>query len=417
MLLSEIKRAPRNAKGHSEELKRSIKRWGYVDPMILDERTGRLVAGHGRLEELLEAMAASKPPPEGILVDKRGWLAPVYRGWTSSNDKEAEGFLLANNRLTEVGGWNEGVLAEMLADLGPDLAGTGWTEEEVAELLRASDAGGGVVVPREQLDDVPDVAPEEVRVRVGDLFELGRHRLLCGDAINAAHVARLMEGRLAQMGFTDPPWNVAYGQDSKPSFAGRSDRAILNDDMGREFPAFLRAACSGLAGVLDPGGLLYCVMGTQEWPAIQAALAESFHWSSTIIWVKDQFVLGRKDYHSRFEPIWYGWRRGAARRVPLEDRTQDDVWELPRPRQSEQHPMMKPVELVERALKNSSRPGDIVVDFFAGSGTALIAAETTGRRARVMELDPLHAQRIIARWEKATGQRTQLVGSESALPG
>lgn len=133
-----------------------------------------------------------------------------------------------------------------------------------------------------------------------------------------------------------------------------------------------------------------------------------YHWSSTIIWNKDSLVLSRKDYHTKYEPIWYGWKEGT-RLHPLEDRKQSDVWDIPRPKKSELHPTMKPVELVARAIENSSRVGDIVLDLFGGSGTTLMAAEQTGRCARLNELDPKYVDVIIARWEQFTGEKAVLL--------
>ena len=166
--------------------------------------------------------------------------------------------------------------------------------------------------------------------------------------------------------------------------------------------------CNDIANSLfvctKAGAPIYVVMSAQEWPVIHVALnAAGFHWSSTIIWAKDSLVLSRKDYHTQYEPIWYGWNGGAARLMELEDRKQSDLWEMQRPKRSELHPTTKPVELVERALENSGKPGGIVLDLFGGSGSTLIAAEKTGRQCRTVELDPKYADVIIKRWQEYTG--------------
>jgi DNA modification methylase len=190
---------------------------------------------------------------------------------------------------------------------------------------------------------------------------------------------------------------VAYGESSHPSWKQRS---IANDNLGAEFPAFASRFSSVIADVLLPGAPIYMAMSAQEWPVIHAALTEAgFHWSSTIIWVKDHAVLSRKDYHTRYEPLWYGWKDGAARLTPLDDRSQNDVWEIPRPTRSEEHPTMKPVELVARALANSSKVGDRVFDPFLGSGTTAVAAEQTGRACYGIELEPKYVAVTLERLE------------------
>lgn len=219
---------------------------------------------------------------------------------------------------------------------------------------------------------------------------------------------QLMNGKNARFVFTDPPWNVDYGSDSThPSW---KPRKILNDKMSTEdFGAFLYAAFKAMKEVSEPGCMTYIVMSPQEWGNMMNALRElNYHWSSTIIWSKDQLVLSRKDYHTKYEPIWYGWTDGA-RLYPLKVRKQSDVWEIPRPKVSEEHPTMKPVALVAKAIENSSRAGDTVLDLFGGSGTTLIAAEQLGRTCHMMELDPKYCDVIIERWENLTGEKAVLI--------
>jgi DNA modification methylase len=412
MSLGQLQAATRNPKQHSSEIGTSIGRFGYVEPIVLDERTGRIVAGHGRREALLAMRLRREAPPCGVRAEGDDWLVPVLRGWASRSDAEAEAYLLASNKLTEAGGWDEQALAELLKDLDAQgaLDGVGFADDELEALIRqAEGAGGGT----EGLTD-PDEAPpepedEEVYVKPGELWVLGKHQILCGDSTSAKDIARVMGGGKAQLCWTDPPWNVAYGSTADhPSW---KHRQIANDDLGDKFPQFCQAFCKGIASVTLPGSLVYMAMSAQEWPTIHGALsAAGFHWSSTIIWAKDSLVLSRKDYHTQYEPIWYGWNAEGPRLHPLEDRQQSDLWQIPRPKRSDEHPTMKPVELVERSIANSSKSGDLVYEPFSGSGTTLLACERTGRQCRAIELEPKYVQVAIERWQNFTGKKAQRRG-------
>ncbi len=412
MALGQLQAAKRNPKQHSSDIGTSIGRFGYVEPIVVDERTGRIVAGHGRREALMAMRARGEAPPAGIRSEGDDWLVPVLRGWASRSDAEAEAYLLASNKLTEVGGWDNAQLAELLKDLGEQdaLDGVGFTDDEIAALLgqvegMGGGAAGGGTEGLTDPDEVPEEPAEaEVYVKPGELWMLGNHQLLCGDATRAADIARVMGGAKAQICWTDPPWNVAYGSANGTS----KHQRIANDDLGAEFPAFCEAFCKGIASVTLPGALLYMAMSAQEWPTIHRALsAAGFHWSSTIIWAKDSLVLSRKDYHTQYEPIWYGWNGEGPRLHPLEDRQQSDVWQIPRPKRSDEHPTMKPVELVERSLANSSKPGDLVFEPFSGSGTTLLACEKIGRQCRAIELEPKYVQVAIERWQAFTGKKAE----------
>jgi DNA modification methylase len=185
----------------------------------------------------------------------------------------------------------------------------------------------------------------------------------------------------------------------------------LNDHMNEgQWDEFVEGFCLTLKDYSEPGAPIYLVMSAQEWPVIDRNLREAgFHWSSTIIWAKDRLVLSRKDYHTQYEPIWYGWNADAARLAVVEDRKQTDLWQIDRPSKSELHPTMKPIELVQKSLVNSSKPGNIVLDSFGGSGSTLIACEQTNRKCRMVELDPQYCDVIIARWEKFTGKTAELL--------
>jgi DNA modification methylase len=367
-------------------LKTSIEKFGYVEPIIWNARTERVVGGHQRLRALEEL---GHTEAEVVVVD------------LTETDELALNVALNSRHIA--GDWTP-ELAPILDEL-EGLLGDGFTSlrlkrlrDDLADLqvhLDAVDAAGV------EEDEAPPVPTEPVS-RPGDIWVLGSHRLLCADSTDSERVLELTRGEQAALCFTDPPWNVAYGSSHHPSWR---KRAIANDDLGEAFPAFCTAFCGAIMRATQPGAALYLVMSAQEWPTIDSSLrAAGFHWSSTIIWAKDSPVLSRKDYHTQYEPIWYGWQGDAPRLHPVPDRTQSDVWQIPRPRRSEEHPTMKPVALVARALVNSSVKGEIVFEPFAGSGTTLIAAEQTGRTCYAVELEPLYVDVICSRWQALTGR-------------
>lgn len=378
----------RNARTHSEEqvaqIAASIAEFGFTNP-ILAGSDGVIVAGHGRLA------AARKLGLSVVPVVVLDHLSPTQR----------RALVIADNRIAENAGWDEAMLRVELAALQDeefDLALTGFDADALAELMAGdeTDAEG-------QGDDdaVPEVAETPVS-RPGDVWQLGEHRLLCGDATHAESYERLLGGSPVDMVFTDPPYNVNYANSAKDKLRGKS-RAILNDNLGEGFYDFLLAALTPT--VAHCRGAVYVAMSSSELDMLQAAFrAAGGHWSTFIIWAKNTFTLGRADYQRQYEPILYGWPEGAQRHW-CGDRDQGDVWQIKKPAKNDLHPTMKPVELVERAIRNSSRPGDVVMDPFGGSGTTLIAAEKTGRRARLIELDPKYVDVIVRRWQDWTGKQ------------
>jgi DNA modification methylase len=328
-----------------------------------------------------------------------GWthIAAVYvpESWTPD---QVKAYALADNRSAELAVWDELVLASQLLELHE--------AEFDIELL-------GFELPADELDEVvEDEIPEEVepKSKLGDVWQLGRHRLMCGDSVKAEDVTRLMNGELADCIFTDPPWNVNYGDIKEDNSQNYKPRKILNDNLGDQFGSFCDQFSIQLKTHSKAGALIYMVMSAQEWPVIHKSLQDAgFHWSSTIIWAKDQLVLSRKDYHTQYEPIWYGWSEGAGRLQPVVDRKQTDVWNIARPKVSELHPTTKPIELIAKAITNSSKQKDSILDLFGGSGSTLIAAETLNRTCYMMELDPKYVDVIIARWEKLTGKTAELI--------
>ena len=251
----------------------------------------------------------------------------------------------------------------------------------------------------DQADDVPE-PPVDPVTRPGDLWICGNHRVLCGDATVISDVEKLLDGELADMAFTDPPYNVNYANSGDDKSRLRN-RPILNDALGNEFGAFLYDAFVNLLSVTKGG--IYISMSSSELDVLQKSFRDAGgKWSTFIVWAKNTFTLGRSDYQRQYEPILYGWKNGSDH-FWCGARDQGDVWFFDKPHKNDLHPTMKPVALVERAIRNSSKSRDIVLDLFGGSGTTLIAAEQSGRRARLIELDPKYVDVIVTRWQSLTG--------------
>jgi len=248
-------------------------------------------------------------------------------------------------------------------------------------------------------DDFDATPPEEPITVLGDLYEIGEHRLLCGDSTDSDQVAKLMNGEKADMVFTDPPWNVNYGAVKEGNAMGYKPRTIMNDSMSTDdFKDFMGSAFAMMAMHSKKGCPTYVVMSAQEWGNLMLALHENnYHWSSTIIWNKSHLVMSRKDYHTKYEPIWYGWLDGAPRLCPVEDRKQSDVWDVDRPTKSELHPTTKPIALIDIALKNSSKVGNLIFELFTGSGSTMVASHQLNRKCYGMELDPKYCDVIVKR--------------------
>jgi DNA modification methylase len=381
-----------------EALTRSIREFGLVDPIIARHDDKMVIGGHQRL---LAARKLGLKTVPVIFVD----LSP----------ERARLLNLALNKIS--GTWDQELLARLLADLQPvediDLTLSGFTEDELGKLLKSLDVREKRDRPEAfDLDAALEAARAAPVAQRGDLWRLGDHRLLCGDATDTAAVSRLLEGRKTRMAFTDPPYNVAYG-DHGGHQPGARRRRLKNDALPpEEWKAFCRAWAKNLLDAVD--GALYVCMSTREWPSVSLALEEAGgHWSDSLIWEKDRFTLGARDYQTQYEPIWYGWREGAKRHW-AGGRDQGNVLKIKRPSASELHPTMKPLELVERCLQNSSRAGDLILDLFLGSGTTLIAAERTGRVCYGVELDPHYCQVVVARWEAFSGLKAEEISRKGA---
>jgi DNA modification methylase len=387
-LISDLTLDPQNARTHSQKnldaIKASLTQFGQRKPIVITGE-GLVLAGNGTLE------AAKSLGWDHIDVT----ITPV--DWDLNT---ARAYALADNRTAELAEWDENVLAKQLLELID-------VDFDIESL--------GFELPEPEIEVEPDDAPtiEEVehRTKLGQLWKLGDHLLYCGDSTEEATFTRLMGDDKAHLIWTDPPWNVNYGAVDEGNQQGYKVRTIMNDHMNEgQWDEFVGQFCKTLKDYSEPGAPIYLVMSAQEWPVIDRNLREvGFHWSSTVIWAKDRLVLSRKDYHTQYEPIWYGWNADAARLAVVEDRKQSDLWEIERPSRSELHPTMKPIELVQKSIVNSSKPGNIVLDSFGGSGSTLIACEQTNRKCRMVELDPQYCDVIIARWEKFTGKTAELL--------
>lgn len=386
----QIREDKRNYRRHGEKnlslIGRSLDDFGAGRSIVADN-SGQVIGGNGTLRE-----ANKRGIPKRIIHTTGDELVVVVRDDIAPDDPRRQKLAIMDNSTTDTSEFEYMMLQEdfslpELEDMGID----------VPEDMLAIDDGGETAGETEP-DAVPETPDDPVSVR-GKVYQLGKHRLMCGDSTSAEDVDKLMQEEKADMVFTDPPWNVNYGAVEKGNAQGYKPRTIMNDFMGTEdFKNFMFNIFKQANYASKPGAMTYVVMSAQEWGNMMLTLAQNnYHWSSTIIWNKDSLVLSRKDYHTKYEPIWYGWKDGS-RLCPLEDRKQSDVWDIPRPKKSDDHPTMKPVELVVRAIENSSKKGNVVLDLFGGSGTTIIASEATGRLGRSMELDPKYADVIRRRW-------------------
>jgi DNA modification methylase len=365
-------RNPRKNAAAVAQVAESIRRFGFGAPLLARKADRTIIAGHTRWQ------AAKKL---GLQV------VPVRL--LDLDPADAQLLALADNRLGEIAEWDAAMLGKLLEDLkaqGADLAVTGFQSDEVDRLLAELSAARAEGVEEDDLPEPPAV-PDSVP---GTVYQLGPHRLLCGDSTRVEDLQKLVAGERVSLLWTDAPYNVAY-----EGAAGK----IKNDSMSPErFRSFLVDAFRACDSVMPPGAAFYLAHADTEGLAFRQAV-ETVGWklASCLIWRKDSLVLGRGDYHWIHEPILYGWKPGAAHHA-VEDRKQTTVWDCDRPKRSEEHPTMKPVPLVERALRNSTHPGELVLDAFGGSGTTMMAAARTGRRALLVELDPKFCDVIRNRW-------------------
>ena len=369
-----------NARTHSAEqidqVIASIREFGWTNPILVGA-DGVIIAGHARLEAARRLRYSHVP----VIV------------LPHLTDAQRRALVLADNAIAINAGWDEDVLREQLQGLridGFDLDLLGFSQEDLDVFMADQ------VVIEEGLndpDDVPDVQEAAVS-RPGDIWILGDHRLLCGDSTQLADVEKVLAGGLADMVFCDPPYGVNY--------LGGTKRSIANDNLGAGFEKFIYDACVAMLAVTK--GALYICMSSSELDTLQKAFREAGgHWSTFLIWAKSSFSMGRSDYQRQYEPILYGWKEGNQH-FWCGARDQGDVWAIKKPHRNDLHPTMKPIELAQRAIENSSKSRDTVLDTFGGSGTTLIACERSGRQARLIELDPRYCDVIVRRFQDHTGK-------------
>jgi site-specific DNA-methyltransferase (adenine-specific) len=383
----------KNSRTHSDDqiaqLAASIKEWGFTSAILVDE-DGGIIAGHGRVMAARKLGLASLP-------------VMVAAGWSESQKRA---YVIADNKLALNAGWDNELLALELAELdglGFDVELTGFSDEEIKALMPV-EVNEGLTDP----DDAPAVQENPVTVP-GDVWVMGKHRLLCGDSTSVDDLAKLTQGSLVDMWLTDPPYNVAYEGGTKEKLT------IKNDSMGDDqFRQFLRDAYTAADTVMKPGAVFYIWHADSEGYNFRGA-AKDAGWTvrQCLIWKKSSMVLGRQDYQWKHEPCLYGWKDGAGH-LWAADRKQTTILEFDKPARNGEHPTMKPVALFEYQLLNNTKGGDIVLDSFGGSGTTLIAAEKNGRTAMIMELDPRYCDVIVKRWQEFTGK--QATHAETGKP-
>ena len=384
----------RNARTHSDaqvaQIAASIAEFGWTSP-ILAGSDGIIIAGHARL------LAARKLGMTEVPVIVLDHLTETQR----------RALVIADNQLAINAGWDAEMLRvelETLREEEFDLELLGFSEEEMEGFLQDPESGAAGNTDEDAVPEVPETA---VTVP-GDVWILGAHRLLCGDATVLADVEKLLAGGLADITFSDPPYGVNYGATMKDKLRGKSHRKIANDNLGDAFGPFLYDACVNILAVTK--GAIYICMSSSELHTLQKAFREAGgHWSTFVIWAKNTFTMGRSDYQRQYEPILYGWKQGTQH-FWCGARDQGDVWFIKKPQVNDLHPTMKPVELVERAIRNSSKGRDTVLDPFGGSGTTLIACEKSGRQARLIELEPKYCDVIVRRYQEFSGKEAVLDG-------
>ena len=436
--IAELKPYERNAKQHSKEqvekISRSIQELGFVSPCLIDKEMN-VIAGHGRIMAA-KAIGMEKVP------------CVFIEGLTEA---QRRAYIIADNRLTELGDWDMEMLQQELAELADfdfDISITGFDTD-----LKFDDSMAAIKEDGWSGEEIPEA--EEPRSQIGDIYQLGNHRMMCGDSTDPEMVAELMNGEAADLIVTDPPYNIGLGSEDSGAAQSNDEMAkrrkhqddgsfLLNDNMDdKAFVEFLTKAMTNGRNALREGGAFYVWYATKTTEQFLEGMRKAgLEVRQILIWVKSHFTLGRQDYQWQHEPCLYGWKDGAShyflnsrnqstvimdqvpdlhkmKRADLEamikeiyaaEMNTDAIMET-KPNSSELHPTMKPLKLIARQIRNSSQPGEKVLDLFGGSGTTLIACEQMDRKCFMMEFDPHYADVIVARWEKMTGQKAVLVSS------
>jgi DNA modification methylase len=371
-------------RGDVAAIRRSLEAHGQYRPLVVNRRTGEVLAGNHTLAAALEL----------------GW-SDVAVTYVDVDDDQAARIVLVDNRTNDLATYDDQTLAELLTTL-PNLEATGYGMADLDRLLNRLGQGE----PGRDTD--PIGPPANPVTKLGSVWELGEHRLACGDATDRAVHQQLKD--IPHLLITDPPYGVTYASIGRTyAGPGKQHEAIHNDSLTPEATRDLFADMLK-ASLLEPGGAFYVTVPggpLLRWfmEAVDLGLGDGAL-RQVLVWVKDSLVMGRGDYHYRHEPILYGWRPGAGH-TWMGDRKQDSVWEIARPKRSDEHPTMKPVDLYERALRNTTGLGQVVLDPFAGSGTCAIAAENLGRKAIMIELHPGYCDVIVDRWQRHTGREAQ----------
>lgn len=366
-----------------DDVAESMEQVGYITPIVIDENR-QILAGETRCKALKKRRV------------KRDKVLQVF-GLTEEQKKK---YRLLDNKVGEIAEWDAELLAGELEEVDFGDFDFGF-DELMAELTDTSEEDGTPLSTAVE-DDADIVLPEEPKAKRGDIYQLGAHRLMCGDSTDPADVARLMDGTAADLLLTDPPYNVNY--------EGGTGLTIQNDNMeDAAFRKFLRDAFACADGVMKPGAAFYIWHADSEGYNFRGA-CHDIGWQvrQCLIWNKNALVLGRQDYQWKHEPCLYGWKGGASH-TWLSDRTQTTVMDFDKPTRSEIHPTMKPIGLFDYQIRNSCPVGGAVLDLFNGSGTTIMACEQNGRSAYTMELDPRYVDAAIARWEEFTGNKAVLV--------
>lgn len=384
--VSDLKPYGNNAKIHTpeqvEQIKKSILEFGFNDPIAVDENN-MIIEGHGRL----------------LAVKALGYTEVDCIRLSGMTDEQKRAYIHIHNQLTLNTGFDLGILeAELKSIEGIDMGFFGFDMDFEIDDDFDFEATE---------DDYDGELPEAPYVKQGDLYQLGNHRLLCGDSTMIDHVEKLMGGELADLLLTDPPYNVDYEGKTKDKLK------IENDKMDNDsFRQFLVDAFTNADMVMKPGAVFYIWHADSEGYNFRGACADT-NWKvrQCLIWAKNSMVMGRQDYQWKHEPCLYGWKEGAGH-LWASDRKQTTILNFDRPTKNDLHPTMKPIPLFDYQIKNNTKGGDIVLDLFGGSGTTIMACEQNGRRAFTMEFDPRYAQTIIERWEKFTGGKAVLLNGD-----
>lgn len=418
-----------------EALKKSIQEFGDLSGLVYNQGTGNLVGGHQRKEAYSELGGAIEitevlAEPNSVGTVERGFVTIgdekyTYRvvNWPVETEKAAN---VAANKIQ--GEWDDEKLAQLIYEMKDDsaLQNTGFSENEVTAILATV-----MDVDGEDDSDLTPPDPGEVQTKAGDLVQLGNHRLFCGDATDASHLDALMGGKKAAMVFTDPPYNIDYEGGAHGDWSKNKRRGgFANDNMRpSEFKTWLRSVLLGLVNHTK-GAFYICGHPSSQNLLYDAFIQAGAKWSAWIIWAKHHYTLTNSDYQHQYEPVLYGLSEkeakaadeaqegqydatpilyGWARHAWYGGRKQGDVWLIDRPAKNEHHPTEKPVSLPAKAIRNSSKRGEIVLDVFGGSGSTLMAAEQLERSAYVMEIAPAYCDVIIRRWENLTGKKAEIL--------